>query len=501
MMDAVDKLRSRLNEIAPAWAGYSTALGALVVLLVLRRFIAPASRSRTRTPALFLLMTMALRFAASTAISTGYWQAWGVLNLLSVLCLVVGLTGLAGVVIFDVALRRRPAPAVVRDLLQIALVTAIFLGILSQHGFDPVSLAATGGVLTAVIGFALQSTIANLFAGVALPLERQLAIGDWIQVAGHTGRIREIRWRSTTVVTKDGDTVIIPNNQLLTTDVANYSRPTRQHRVWHRVGLHYRHPPNEVREVLIGAIHGLPGVLIDPAPDCFPVEFAESNVVYALRYWIDDFARSEPIDGEVRARIWYAARRAGFAIPYPIRTIEYLPPAASSAEADEGARLAALSRVDIFAPLDDACRQRLAAAMHEQRFAAGEDIIRQDTPGDSLFIISRGEVSIHVGVDGSSRAIARLGPGQFFGEMSLMTGEPRQATVTAGVDTICYVIDQNAFRCVTSPAIVEEIAKILAERQTELEMNREGLGVEARARRTRDARSRLLRSIRDAFGI
>jgi len=500
MMDAVDKLRSRLDEIAPAWAGYSTAFGALVVLLILRRFIAPASRWRTRTPTLFLLLTMALRLAASMSIATGYWQAWGVLNLLSVLCLVVGLTGLAGVVVFDVALRRRPAPAVVRDLLQIMLVTAIFLGILSQHGFDPVSLAATGGVLTAVIGFALQSTIANVFAGVALPLERQLAIGDWIQVAGHTGHIREIRWRSTTIVTKDNDTVIVPNNQLLTTDVANYSRPTPAHRVWHHVGFHYRHPPNEVREMLLGAIHGLPGVLTDPAPDCFPVEFAESSVVYALRYWIDDFAHSEPIDGEVRTRVWYAARRAGFEIPYPIRTIQQAPPA-PSAEADEGTRLAALGRVDIFAPLDDACRHRLAVAMREQRFGAGEDIIRQDTPGDSLFIISRGEVGIHVGVDGSSRAIARLGPGQFFGEMSLMTGEPRQATVTAVTDTICYVIDQNAFRCVTSPAIVEEIAKILAERQTELEMNREGLGAEARARRMRDARSQLLRSIRDAFGL
>jgi small-conductance mechanosensitive channel/CRP-like cAMP-binding protein len=500
MKDMVETLRARVEQIAPSWAGYSTILLALVVVIGLRRLLPIESRSRTRTPMGFLVIALGLRLAAPAALWAGYWQAWGLLNFLSLLCLVVGLTGIAGVLVFDLALRRRPTPAVLRDMIQILLVGTIFIAILTEHGFDPVSLAATGGVLTAVIGFALQSTIANLFAGVALPLERQLAIGDWIQIVGHIGRIREIKWRSTTIVTKDGDHVIVPNNQLLTTDVLNFSRPTEVHRMWQRVSIHYRHPPNEVKAALLGALRGAPGVLDQPAPDCFPVEFAESAVVYALRFWIADFASSEPIEGEVRTRVWYAARRAGLEMPFPIRTIVQHAP---SVEDTTSPRLAALDRVDLFAPIDGECRTQLAETMREQHFGAGEDIIRQDAPGNSLFIISRGDVEVRVGVDGASRGIARLGPGQFFGEMSLMTGEARNATCTAITDTVCYVIDQAAFRCVldTRPAVAEDISSILARRQTELEASRDGLSAEAAERRARDTRSNLLRAIRDVFGV
>jgi small-conductance mechanosensitive channel/CRP-like cAMP-binding protein len=500
MMELADKLRARLDEVAPAWAGFSTIVLAILVLLGIRRFLPAESRPRTRTPLVFLAIALGLRLAARATLAVGLWQAWGLLNFVSLLCLVVGLTGIAGVLAFDVALRRRRTPAVLRDLVQIAVVAAVFLAILTEHGFDPVSLAATGGVLTAVVGFALQSTIANLFAGVALPLEGQLAIGDWVRAAGHTGRIREIKWRSTTLVTKDGDHVIVPNNQLITTDVVNYSRPTDAHRESLRVGFHYRHAPNEVKAALLDAVRGVPGVLAEPAPDCFPVELADSAVVYALRYWISDFARTDPIDGEVRTRIWYAARRSGLEIPFPIRTIVREEP---RAETHEDARRDALARVDLFAPIDGECRTQLAAGMRELRFGAGEDIIRQDAPGDSLFIVSHGAVEVRVGIDGASRGVARLGPGDFFGEMSLMTGAPRNATVTALSDTVCYVIDQAAFRCVLDarPSIADDISAMLARRTTELESSRENLSAEAAERRARDARSSILRAIRDAFGL
>jgi CRP-like cAMP-binding protein len=309
-----------------------------------------------------------------------------------------------------------------------------------------------------------------------------------------------MRWRSTTVITKDGDTIIVPNNQLLTVNVTNFSRPTPIHRIWTQVGFHYRHPPNEVRQVLLDSVRGTPGVLVDPEPDCFPVEFGESTITYALRVWIDDFLRLEPIQGEVRTRIWYAARRAGLEIPYPMRTI--VPATAAVEDASTG-RSAALDRVDLFAPLDAACRERLASELREQHFGAGEDIIRQDAPGDSLFIIAHGTVDVRVGVDGIHRRLASLGPGQFFGEMSLMTGERRSATCTAVTDTVCYVVDQTAFRGVldTRPSVAEDISDILAKRETELEASREGLTVEARARRERETRSRLLTAIRSAFAI
>src|SRR5262249_44029460 len=401
---------------------------------------------------------------------------------------------------FDLVLRRYAIPGVVRDLAQLVVIVAVFVGILYRQGLDAISLAATGGVLTAVIGFALQSTIANVFAGVALPLERQVAIGDWISVGHVAGRSRAMRWRSTILVTKDGDTSILPNNQLITTEVTNYSRPTTAHRTWLHIGFHYRHLPNEVRAVLLDAVRGTPGVLDDPPADCFVVEFGESSVTYALRVWVEDFLRLEPIQGEVRARMWYAAQRAGLEIPFPIRTI--VQPAAVADHAI-ARRVSALERVDLFAVLDDEAPARLADALREQRFAAGEDVIRQGAPGDSLFLISHGRVDVRVSVDGVHRSLAVLGPGQFFGEMSLMTGERRQATCTAINDTVCYVIDQAAFRCVmdTRPSVAEDISSLLAGRLTELEASRDDLPEEAKMRRTRENRSHLLTAIRRAFAI
>jgi CRP-like cAMP-binding protein len=188
-------------------------------------------------------------------------------------------------------------------------------------------------------------------------------------------------------------------------------------------------------------------------------------------------------------------------MPFPIRTLVMPEPPPVAAES--AGRLHALERVDLFTPLDGESRERVARGLVEQQFCAGEDIIRQDDPGDSLFIIDRGLVDVRVTGNGVHRSIAQLGPGQFFGEMSLMMGASRQATVTAVHDTICYVLDRSTFRCVldTRPSVMEDISTILAERQTGLAAGRDGLSSEARARAASETRSKLLDAIRRAFAI
>src|SRR4029453_362279 len=198
----------------------------------------------------------------------------------------------------------------------------------------------------------------------ALPFEGEVAIGDWIQVGEPVGRGREIKWRATTIVTRDGDVVVVPNNQLLTTDVTNYSRPTPAHRMTIKVGVHYRHPPNEVRAVLLDAVRGVPGVLANPEPDAAPLEFGDSALFYRLRYWIDDFTDEIPIDGEVRTRVWYATRRGGLELPNPMVTVVQ---SAEQAQDATAMRHAALDRVDFFATLDGRGRTRLFASRRQQQ--------------------------------------------------------------------------------------------------------------------------------------
>ena len=498
LRETLDRLWAQLDMTAP-WKGTLTVLTALLVLLVLRRFLDHDARGRVRMPAGFLVAALVFRASAWAAASAGSGSA-SVLGLLAVLCFVVGMVALVGLIVFDVVFRRHPVPAVLRDLAQFVVVLAIFAATLHQHGLDPISLVATGSVLTAVVGFALQGTIANVFAGLALPLEGEFTIGDWIEVGGHVGRIREIKWRSTALVTKDGDTVIVPNNLLITTSVKNYSRPTTAHRVAIRVGFHDRHAPNDVRAMVLDAVRRVPGVLDEPPPDCLAVEFGDDSISYTVRFWIDGFVGADPIAAEVRTRLWYASRRAGFEMPSPSTTVVM-----QTAGMEDGApaRMKALDRVDLFGPLDRDCRAHVANGLRAQHFGAGEDIIRQDAPGDSLFIIDRGLVEVRVQVDGAHRSLAQLGPGKFFGEMSLMTGERRQATCTAVTDTVCYVLDQAAFRYVldTRPSLAEDISTILAGRQGELTASRDDLSAEARLRRTRETRSRLLDAIRRAFEI
>src|SRR5262245_33836048 len=376
MLNVLEQLRSRLELIAPAWLGAAVVVVALLVLLALRMALPPGARARTQTPAVLLLLALAFRLIAAFLHGLGSTGAAGVLTLPAILCLLVRAPGEAGgvaaVVLFDVMLRRRPVPAVVREMTQYALAAGIVIAMLYQSGVDAVSIAATGGLLTAVIGFALQSTIANVFAGVALPFEGEVAIGDWIRVGEHVGRVREIKWRATTIVTRDGDVVVVPNNQLLTTDVTNYSRPTPAHRMTIKVGVHYRHPPNDVKAVLLDAVRGVPGVLANPEPDAAPLEFGDNALVYRLRYWIDDFTDEVTNDGEVRTRVWYATRRGGLELPNPTVTVVQSTEQAQDATA---MRHAALDGVDLFATLDGESRTRLIDDMREQHFGASEDIV------------------------------------------------------------------------------------------------------------------------------
>jgi CRP-like cAMP-binding protein len=332
-------------------------------------------------------------------------------------------------------------------------------------------------------------------------------IGDWIKVGEHVGRIVEIKWRATRLVTKDGDSVLIPNGELIATDVTNYSKPTGRHRVWVEVGFHYRHPPNEVRRMLVEAARDVPGVRHDPPPDSFPTEFGDSAVGYAVRFWIDDFRRDVEIAGEVRARIWYAATRRGIEIPFPIRTVINASPSAEQIAAREteevAARRAAIEAVDLFGTLDAADRDALASGVGRAQFGRGETIIRQGDAGDSLYVIARGEVSVHVAVDRAEREVARLRAGDFFGEMSLMTGEPRQASCTAATDIVAYVVDHEVMRELleAKPGIAEQMCAAIAGRQATLDGQREGLTAEARARRVAETRSRVLTRVRSFFHL
>jgi CRP-like cAMP-binding protein len=312
-------------------------------------------------------------------------------------------------------------------------------------------------------------------AGLALQLERDFEIGDWISLDDRiSGKIREVRWRATTIVSKNGDLMMIPNSAITRATIVNYSRPTTAHRQWISVRVHFRHPPARVREVIIEAVRELPFVRATPPADCILHEFKDDASVYSVRYWMDDVQRDDSMDSAVRSAIWYALHRAGMEIPFPSRNVnltEINEERARRKDDEEYARrVDALSRVDVFRALDGEKIDRLTRRLRMVIFGPGETILRQGDPGDSLYVVRSGQVAVQIGVLGAFKEVATLSEGQFFGEMSLMTGAMRAATVVAKTDAECYIVDKEAFQGIVreKPELAGVISDILAQRQVAL---------------------------------
>jgi small-conductance mechanosensitive channel/CRP-like cAMP-binding protein len=489
------------------WMSLGTTLGALFVVLLLRRLVPLPDRQAGTATVVLLSVGLVLGLCRLAFVATGadFSTAGRVISVLTTFFVALGAVNTAVLFVFEVvpAKTKLRLPTILRDLVQMVAFVVILFGSLSQSGLaNFVSFITTSAVLTAVVGLALQNTITNLFAGIVLHMDAALNVGDWIQLGTRVGRISQIRWRSTILRTTDGDNVIVPNGQFTAQDVYNYSRPTSRHRVWVKVSFAYNHPPNEVRQLLISAARGAPGVLPEPAPDSFPTDFGESGVVYVVRFWIDEYVRIPEIEGEVRGRIWYAARRAGLEIPYPTRNLHLLSqPTGAATDSDLPERVTALRRIDLFAKLEETELELLGGGMRKVRFAAGEPIIRQGEAGDSLFIIVQGDVLISLGQGGINQSVTTLKSGEFFGEMSLVTGEPRSATCTARTDVLCYVIDHEAFRALLAqrPQVAEQLSSILTTRQATLD--KKGGELSARAAQAADNRSRLLAKIRSFFDL
>jgi CRP-like cAMP-binding protein len=257
--------------------------------------------------------------------------------------------------------------------------------------------------------------------------------------------------------------------------------------------------------MLIAAAKAAPGVLADPPPDSFPVDFTDTAVVYAVRFWVQEFARQTEIEGEVRARIWYAAQRAHMEIPHPARLVqipgELEKTPLEGGEPERAKRTAMLERLDLFSGLDPGDRDFLAGRMRKVQFAAGEPIIRQGEAGNSLFIIAEGEVVVSIGAAGMDQTITILGAGTFFGEMSLVTGEPRNASCSARSDATCYVIDHQALKPLLTqrPQLAEHLSSLLFSRQATLQ--RKGGELHARAAQAAEERGRLLTRIKTFFDL
>ncbi|MCC7416074.1 MAG: mechanosensitive ion channel [Acidobacteria bacterium] len=354
-------------------------------------------------------------------------------------------------------------PAIVQDAMVIGLFALIAALVLQERVF------ATTAVGAVVVGFALQDTLGNLFAGLAIQIEKPFRVGHWVGIGGIDGQVTEVTWRATRLRTRSGHFVVVPNSSVGKEVITNYSEPTRENRMEIQVGVSYDAAPNTVKAVILDALRDDPLFSGAPPPEVVLAGFDASAIAYDVYVWTTEFAFDYRVRDRIRSRIYYALRRHGISIPYPIQVEQRGEPAPPP---PAGPAVAALASVAILAPLTEAQRLDLVETGRRLLFARGEAIVREGEAGSSMFVLVAGEASVTLA--GAEGELRRLGAGDFFGEMSLLTGAPRSATVSAASDCDVLEIGVDSFRrlILGEPSMVDAVASAVSLRRAELERHR-----------------------------
>lgn len=505
---------TELNTLAAA--ALIAAIALLVVVLV-KRFAPTSRKSVGRITTLLALYFLAL--AAAWGLPTLVDPEWT--RIARIVAEVVGfftLVATVGVTVFDLILplARIRVPTIAAELVMgAAYLVATFL-VLRRFGLDPAGLLATSAILTAILALSLQATLGNVIGGVALQVDDSIQVGDWVQLqTGRQGLVREIRWRHTVIETRDWDTLIVPNAQLLAETITILGKRQGapvQHRMWVYFNVDFRFSPADVIEAVESALCAAPikAVATDPPPNCICYDFAQdgrdSMAYYAVRYWLTDLARDDPTSSLVRVRVFAALKRAEIPLAVPAAHIwveqDSQKRRTRKLEGEMKRRRRAIRAVPFFEPLDDAEVDALGGRLRYAPFAAGETITHQGNVAHWLYLIIEGEAAVNIASDGETHTIATVAGPDVVGEMGLFTGEPRTASVVATTDIECYRLDKEAFRATleSRPELAAEISAVVAERQVRLESDYAEAS-EAASRRVEDEKARLLGAVSRFFGL
>ena len=371
-----------------------------------------------------------------------------------------------------------PVPGLLKSvgtLLVFLLAIGGFIGV--TLGYSVTGFWATSSVLGIIVGLALQSMIADVFSGIAINVDRPFAIGDWIMIQPHgsteplSGQVVEVSWRATRLRTIDNVTHVVPNNLLGTVVVTNLSMPDPTRRFELKVCIDFSVTSERVLRILRAAVRSVEGVLADPAPKARIDDVSRDGVLYHVHYWLrPDLVSPRKGKHLVSESVLQHLRAAGIALAHrkqdlhmgPLRKIEL------DLDAD---RRDLVKRIALFENLEEDEIASIAANMRQRSFEMGDVVIEKDEDGDSMFFIVEGLLDVLVPVDGNDEplCVGQMAAGDFFGELSLLTGAPRSATIRAAADSVAFEITRDDIRelVTTRPNVARRMSRVIAERQAE----------------------------------
>jgi small-conductance mechanosensitive channel/CRP-like cAMP-binding protein len=412
-------------------------------------------------------------------------------------------------VVAGTLLSRFHVPPIVTDVLLGLALIAYALVRLNVVGVNLAGIVTTSAVITGAIAFSAQEVLGALWAGLSLQAERTLRLGDWIRFGGSVGQIETIRWRTTTIRTPANEAVIIPNALLIKERVQIILRTGGREAPRREIPFFadYDHTPGEVIRVVTEALRmaKIANVLADPEPRCVCTGFDDSAIDYEAHYWLADYDNVMVTDSEVRSHVFAALQRAGIRIPFPQRDVHVDRASPEGAMRREMAiRLRVLSGIELFDGLNETERDALAAALERLPFADGGVLFRKGDAADSLYVLAAGRLAVYdEGGDRGRRLLARVVAPDYVGEMGLLTGQPRGATVVADGEVMCYRVDKAGFDSILRrrPEIVDQLSQVLARRQADNDATLAALSVDDRGQHARSRARELVRRIRQFFAL
>ncbi len=483
-------------------------IGTFFVAVGIGRFL--KRRAGVRLGLLFRLFCLMLAFYAAIA-AYGVHASWrnhvGAAAILLSTALVVALVNRYVWDLYFEKKRQTPIPHFLREVIGGIIFLVALLCVLSSgyHAQAQLKgLLAGSGIVAIILGFAGQNLFAGIIGGISIQINRPYKVGDWLQVGERFAEVMEINWRSTRLRTNDAIYLDIPNNEMVSHAIINLHYPTEVHAMRIRVGVEYKNPPNRVKDALFRAASAAEGVLPEPKVKVFLVDFADSAVIYEIKYYMGNHSRINEINDAVRTNVWYALKRQGITIPFPIRTL-HLERRAMLPEQEERQEARAILRDEaLFECLSDAQIESLVQQSQVANFGRGERVIREGAEGDSMFVLLRGAAKVSISRNGTSIPVATLSAGNCFGEMSLLTGERRTATVRAETD--CHVMEISkpvmAEVLRDSPDCLERLSELLARRKMENEgVLREAASPAQNESKKREYTASFLRRLRTFFEL
>jgi small-conductance mechanosensitive channel/CRP-like cAMP-binding protein len=376
-----------------------------------------------------------------------------------------------------------PVPKLIKNIFTMVVYAVAVTGIIGIVFEQPISgFWATSGVVSIVVGIALRDVILDIFTGLAINVDRPYKIGDWIKVHGSssdrdvTGRVLEIKWRTTRLETEDDSLVIMPNSLLGTMVVTNYWGTGPYSRFDTSFCLDFSIPPERACRVLTAgalAVVGQLNILQTPEPRVVIKNTTALGIEYCVFYWMSgwgDGVTQAAARSLINNSIMQHLKQAGITPAYPKQDLYYATMPVRQLDAktlDDRTEL--LAHTELFQYLETAELRELAAKMRHVHFKQGEKVIKQGETGDSMFILAEGLLHVFLSGNGNGAEVrvGQLVPGEFFGEMSLLTGEPRGATILAMTDVVAHEITKESMTDLLSkrPQVADLISRVVAERR------------------------------------